>query len=253
MREKFEEIGGFSEKFPINFNDVDLCFKLYEAGYQNVCRNDIYAYHYESLSRGNEVSEEKLQEIGRERNKLYEAHPTLEDRDPFYPIYLERHETNAFIKVDIKEVISCVQMAEKTLPIKDLRKYRFDDVVLFVVNDILNNRIRGFAVVKGDNNACYERELLFGAVRVDNFSESDENEKVYQGVTEEVYACKVEEQYRPDLSKNLPNEKNVELCGFYVNVRDLQLPRGKYRIGIAVRNRIARVKMVNWSDQFVYF
>ena len=31
-RETFVEIGGFSEALPANFNDVDLCYKMRQAG-----------------------------------------------------------------------------------------------------------------------------------------------------------------------------------------------------------------------------
>ena len=40
------------ESLPVAYNDVDFCFKLLEAGYINVQRNDVILYHHESLSRG---------------------------------------------------------------------------------------------------------------------------------------------------------------------------------------------------------
>lgn len=50
-KKKFEEIGGFPEELPVAFNDVDLCFSLFEKGYYNMVMQDTAFYHYESLSR----------------------------------------------------------------------------------------------------------------------------------------------------------------------------------------------------------
>ena len=48
----FEEIGGFDEEFRITYNDVDLCLKLYEKGYQNLYTPHVRLIHHESISLG---------------------------------------------------------------------------------------------------------------------------------------------------------------------------------------------------------
>ncbi len=84
-RDKLKEVGMFDETLTVAYNDVDLCFKLYEAGYYNVVRNDAVLLHYESYSRGNDVeSEEKLLRLETERKHLYSNHPDLFGKDPFY-------------------------------------------------------------------------------------------------------------------------------------------------------------------------
>ena len=84
-RAKFYEVGGFDEEFPVAYNDIDLCFKLAEAGYYNVCRNDVILYHYESVSRGlDNQDDEKMLRLAMERSKLYKNHPAFEGYDPFY-------------------------------------------------------------------------------------------------------------------------------------------------------------------------
>ena len=50
--EVFNEVGGFQEKYRINYNDVDLCLRLVEAGYRNVYLPQVSLIHYESISRG---------------------------------------------------------------------------------------------------------------------------------------------------------------------------------------------------------
>ncbi|MFC6354795.1 glycosyltransferase family 2 protein [Luethyella okanaganae] len=50
-RTVFLEVGGFSESFPGNFNDVDLCNKVRQAGYRLLWLPDVRLYHFESRSR----------------------------------------------------------------------------------------------------------------------------------------------------------------------------------------------------------
>ena len=56
-RRWFDEVGGFSPTFPVNYNDVDYCLKLRAAGQRAVCDPDLVMYHFESSSRSNEVED----------------------------------------------------------------------------------------------------------------------------------------------------------------------------------------------------
>ena len=49
--ERFYEVGAFTEVLPLCFNDVDLCFKLLYAGYNNILDGGTTLTHYESISR----------------------------------------------------------------------------------------------------------------------------------------------------------------------------------------------------------
>ena len=51
-KEVFETIGGFKERYRINYNDVDLCLESLEAGYRNVYLPHVELVHHESISRG---------------------------------------------------------------------------------------------------------------------------------------------------------------------------------------------------------
>jgi GT2 family glycosyltransferase len=52
-REVFEAAGGFdAERFGVAFNDVDLCLRLWEAGYRTVWTPRARLYHHESASLG---------------------------------------------------------------------------------------------------------------------------------------------------------------------------------------------------------
>ena len=71
------------------FNDVDLCYRIYELGYYNIQRNDVCLYHHESLSRGKDgESREKQLRLLKEKDILYERHQELYGQDPFYHPYL---------------------------------------------------------------------------------------------------------------------------------------------------------------------
>lgn len=83
-RSVFEEAGGFDESLAVAYNDVELCFRLYEAGLFNVQVNDAALIHHESLSRGADTSQEKQKRLNIEKQRLYEKHPALKNKDPFY-------------------------------------------------------------------------------------------------------------------------------------------------------------------------
>jgi GT2 family glycosyltransferase len=49
--ELWDKVGGFSEDFPLNYNDVDYCLKERELGCRTVYVPEVELYHYESVSR----------------------------------------------------------------------------------------------------------------------------------------------------------------------------------------------------------
>lgn len=49
--ELWDQVGGFSEDFPLNYNDVDYCLKVREAGCRTVYVPEAELFHYESVSR----------------------------------------------------------------------------------------------------------------------------------------------------------------------------------------------------------
>ncbi|MBQ4416348.1 MAG: glycosyltransferase family 2 protein, partial [Butyrivibrio sp.] len=82
----FDEAGGFDEAFPVSFNDVDLCFTLFEKGYTNLCCNEARLLHFESVSRGDDGEDvKKMVRLQREYRTLIARHPGMTGRDPFYP------------------------------------------------------------------------------------------------------------------------------------------------------------------------
>jgi GT2 family glycosyltransferase len=53
----WREVGGFTTQLPSNYNDVDFCLKIREAGYSIVLMNSVIANHYESTTRDPELQD----------------------------------------------------------------------------------------------------------------------------------------------------------------------------------------------------
>jgi GT2 family glycosyltransferase len=52
-KNRFQEVGGFDVKnFAVSFNDVDLCLKLNQQGWQSFYEPRAVLVHHESVSRG---------------------------------------------------------------------------------------------------------------------------------------------------------------------------------------------------------
>ena len=84
-RDVFDEVGGLDESFEVAFNDVDLCMKIREKGYLIVFTPYAELYHYESKSRGNDDTPEKLERFhGEVRRFEMKWQKQLNDGDPYY-------------------------------------------------------------------------------------------------------------------------------------------------------------------------
>lgn len=84
---KFEEIGGFDEKLKVALNDVDLNLGAMAKGYYNVCLSNVEVLHYESKSRGYEVSSEKQERFKEEQKYMIAKWGKVLDRDRFFSKY----------------------------------------------------------------------------------------------------------------------------------------------------------------------
>ena len=62
-RDVYYEVGGLSVRFPNCYNDVDLGFKLIEAGYRIIWTPHAKLHHFESLSRDPHESSQEAQEL----------------------------------------------------------------------------------------------------------------------------------------------------------------------------------------------
>ncbi len=81
----YDEVGGFDESFGTEYNDVDFCLKLLEAGYHNLYVPHCELYHYESLSRGHPHStSESYKKHVKEVNLFRKKWKQYVEHDPCY-------------------------------------------------------------------------------------------------------------------------------------------------------------------------
>ncbi len=84
-RDAFEQVGGFdAEALGVAFNDVDLCLKLRKAGYRILFTPDVVCEHRESMSRGDDLGEEKLARFMLENEVMRVRWGDTLPFDPFY-------------------------------------------------------------------------------------------------------------------------------------------------------------------------
>ncbi len=271
----FEKVGGFDETLAVAFNDVDLCYKIYEEGYYNVVRNDLFLFHHESLSRGKDgESEEKQLRLLREKDYLYEKHQDLYGKDPFYHPYLttdmlETEYTPAFrYQVDLTmpwaKVKECTQEVlaareDECLVIgmecaMDIYKWKYGVSPEKRKEKCLDKEdqgyyFQGYSFVIGSDNACYKKELLLRRITdgkqraVENSAGKDE--KISQPV---IYSISIEKKYREDIKTNLKDQVNVDLTGYAAKLKPGAVPAGKYQFGMLAKDACSRVRLVNWSS-----
>jgi GT2 family glycosyltransferase len=90
-RAKFEAVGGFDEKgFPIAFNDVDLCLRLRERGWENFWTPYATLYHKESASRAHDFSRARRAAYDRECQNFRTRWAHVIADDPYYNPNLTR-------------------------------------------------------------------------------------------------------------------------------------------------------------------
>jgi len=221
----------------VAFNDVDLCYSLWEKGYYNVVVQDAFLYHHESLSRGRDEDESKLKRLIKERNLLYIRHPELEGADPFYPKGLNRRWLDVRIRpaYGAEEQEQSVKDGKKIgngLPTKVIEDECLSFAIELAKDDGKNIVCAGYCTVLGSNNACFDKELLF------------RKEK-------DCYRIPLLDLYRADVEENLPDQECVGLSGYFVKIpKDLIAP-GEYRIGMLAADKTSRLKLVNWSKRYI--
>lgn len=243
-KRKYMEVGGMEESIKVSYNDVDLCFKLIEAGYYNVLRNDAVLYHDESLSRGlDEENEDKWNRLLSEKEALYLRHPKLEGADPYYhkhligddlnytcnfkPAYANREETVTLSTENEKRTAKAKQgFLELTIDrVEKLRKLSLSEPDRMVIT--------GWSYLPGKDNAEYTRQILL----------QREGGILYKA---EPFPC-----LRRDVERALTEEVNISLSGFVLRFDTKSLLTGTWKIGMLAEHQNSGQSYLTWSDQWI--
>ena len=84
-RTVYDEIGGLDEvNLKVAFNDVDLCLRITEKGYRIIWTPEATLYHWESKSRGNDLSAQHFTRFQGEVAYMRERWGARLDEDPLY-------------------------------------------------------------------------------------------------------------------------------------------------------------------------
>ena len=84
-RDLYLSLGGLNERdLSVAFNDVDYCLRLWEAGWRVVWTPYAELFHYESVSRGKDVSPERKARADKEVAYMVGRWAHVMRHDPFY-------------------------------------------------------------------------------------------------------------------------------------------------------------------------
>ncbi|MBR3306090.1 MAG: glycosyltransferase [Lachnospiraceae bacterium] len=236
-RKKFREAGGFCEELEVAYNDVDLCFTLYEKGYRNIVRPEAELIHHESTSRGYEESAEKRRRQLEEWVKLYKRHPEMYGRDPYLDPAIPMWKLTSDMKPEftaesdapgISSEVSELQVLKPSQSGRLLRKLGIDIAPLYHIDHAFSRiymdkdgeprrqwRIEGWAAPRKKALWNYTRYLLLR----DKWGTS--------------VRIKLFETYRPDTKAVLTEQEGYALSGFAARIDEEKVTEGKYEAGFA--------------------
>ena len=83
-KDTFEAVGGFDETLAVAYNDVDLCLRLGARGFRNVWTPYAELYHFESVSRGDDLHGANLPRFLAESQAMRDRWQGQLDADPYY-------------------------------------------------------------------------------------------------------------------------------------------------------------------------
>ena len=207
----FDQVGGFDETLSVTYNDVDLCFKLHELGYYMVVRQDVFAYHYESISRGADYEDEnKFMRLTKELLYLYRKHQMFDGKDPFL---------NPNIFAHRGPIIDLDNNRDEVSILNDFGSVAFETASIDQVTIDNEIRIYGWAFLEDKTDRRYlEKNVIF----------------------EDVYGFKYKaptvRMKRNDVGEYFKDHKGASMYGFecIVDIDEIRMDCIPYRLGVQI-------------------
>ena len=252
-KDLFLQLGGMSEELPVAFNDVELCFHAMEAGYYNVVCCDTFMVHHESISRGQDNTEEKRGRLLRERGKLYEMHPSFVSFDPFYPYvsgtgyglchaYLDTairpaYEDGTVVVQKVQEVKQISKSREQQVFGQKPEHEKLNPCLKLQVEQLYQEQaesihVAGYGFVVGSDNCRFAYTLVLRGGDV-------------------LYGIELERVRRNDLERNMPDQIHVGLAGFHVEIPVANLQKGRYRVEMYAKDKASGLRLRQVSNVYM--
>lgn len=252
-KDLYEKLGGMSLELPVAFNDVELCFNAMEQGYYNVICCDTYLLHHESISRGQDTSEEKRGRLLRERGKLYEMHPAQVSVDAFYPYEaasaygLCHAYLDTAIRPAYEDGIPNIQKAEDvklTAKAKERAVFsqkpeheKLNPCLKLQVEQLYQEEqdsihVAGYSFVIGSDNCRFSYTLVLRG-------------------EDKLYSVALKPVRRYDLERNMADQTNVGLAGFHVQIPVKKLSKGRYRVEMYAKDETSSLRLKQTSNVYM--
>lgn len=254
-KKKFNAVGGFFEELIVAYNDVDLCFSLYEKGWMNVLRNDVRLIHHESVSRGTDESYDRKQRRMQEWLELYKRHPGLYGRDPFYNKNLVQtrldvdYNINSPCEYEKKGAVSALKISD--IPIESAggplqRRLGIDINPQYCIDSA--EMLYDF-----DESGDYSRQWVIEGwmAPIKQPLWQFDRKLILISNDKEAYIADVFPKYRPDVKPVLTQQPGAEMSGFVVRLQADDIEDGEYRLGMYFVSKKNSKPFVRFTNTFV--
>lgn len=111
-RDTFEKLGGLDEQaFKVAYNDIDYCLRVESEGHQIIWTPEAILHHHESVSRGDDMSEQHIERYFRELEEFQSRWKSKGFVDKYYSKHLRISDEGVFPQIerdDDDELVSLV-------------------------------------------------------------------------------------------------------------------------------------------------
>ena len=100
-RALFEELGGLDEvAFKVAYNDVDYCLRVESSGQDVIWTPEAVLYHHESVSRGDDMSDQHIERYFRELEVFQSRWKSKGFVDKYYSKHLRITDEGVFPQIE---------------------------------------------------------------------------------------------------------------------------------------------------------
>ena len=253
-KEAYDRVGGFDEKLQVSFNDVEICFHLHTLGYRNVCCNNTYLYHHESLSRGADAGLEKVRRLHEERDYLYGKYPQLWNYDPYYSSLFVRDVLDDGFENACRFEES--RVSERVVPVEITGRLNpeWQNECLYMGIEFAGSEsvwMNGPGAENDKEDACcYYIQGWSYAVTIDN--SRYQKKLLLKHMTDDLmWELPFHPVLRKDMASKLPYIEKPELTGVSVWFDKAEMPSGEYLIGYLWEDTCSRQKLYGFTAETI--